>query len=140
MYGNTDQFYSMPAVLGVQPPLPRPAAGARRAPVPTPPIANITDSGRLRLLCDVLDGGELCEVSKVGESNVDGLACTRSGKSMVIDYLLVGSVGGCSVSTIPRAVVTREESQLAADPVHGVAYAVLKWGSDHLPVSFRAVL
>lgn len=140
VYGNSDDFYAAAAVLAVQPTLPRPPVNAPRAAAPDPPIAYIATDGTIRFTCAALDGGELREASKVGPNESDGLVCTRSGSSMVIDFIVIGSVGGCDVKVIPRAVVTHDESLLAADPLHGVTHSVLKWGSDHLPVGCRVLI
>ena len=61
--------------------------------------------------------------------------------SMVIDYIFVGSVGcktgstGSAFATAPVALVPESDTAAAADPKQGIRSAVLRWGSDHLPVA-----
>ena len=95
------------------------------------------------------DGGFITEASIIGE----GRGCTRSGQTMVIDYILVGSVCPADQSddsnniaaqqcaqvvlnTSAVRVASAKQSVLASDPKSGVKFSVQEFGSDHLPVGF----
>ena len=58
-------------------------------------VAYLASDNSLTLVCagldgiDGIDGGALKEVS-----SVSGLTCTRAGKSMVIDFIFIGTVLG----------------------------------------------
>ena len=60
---------------------------------------------------------------------------------MVIDFVFCGVIGGgaggsgSSVRATPHVLASDEEAAQAADEGYGVRRAVLRWGSDHLPVA-----
>merc|ERR1740121_1287647 len=135
VYGTTEEFWQCEGVRAVQPPLRRPKEGL--APAPEPPVARFDDAGRVHLICEVADGGELRQVSYH-----DGMRCTRAGRNEVIDFIFAGSASGdadkgkrsngkriCALE-----VSTPEESDMAAQADSGVFHCVKDLGSDHLPV------
>ena len=107
---------------------------------------------RLKVGSPVSDGGWITEASIIGA----GHGCTRSGQSMIIDYILVGSVcqtshstgsntmkdQQCSqvvVNTSAVRVASAQQSESACDPKSGGKFAVEEFGSDHLPVGLQAI-
>lgn len=106
-------------------------------------------SGGLLLLCDGVDGGELIEgtLNPAEQPGHGGgrVGCTRAGKSMVIDFVFCGTIGhtgagdgaaaGSPVTSTVFVLASDEEAKVAADEGYGVLSAVMRWGSDHLPVA-----
>jgi hypothetical protein len=90
VYGNGPDFFATPSVTAVEPKLAHPTVGAELAPDELlPAIARLDEeSGGLVLVCDGVDGGELREVAPL-----DTALCTRSGSTMVIDFVFMGTVG-----------------------------------------------
>ncbi|CAK0893363.1 unnamed protein product [Prorocentrum cordatum] len=133
VYGTTEDFWQCEGVRAVQPPLRRPKV--EPAPAPEPPVARFDDAGRVHLLCEVADGGDLRQAS-----HHEGMRCTRAGSSMVIDFVFAGSAsadaGKGKESKEFRAlkVSTSEEMDMAARADSGIFHAVKDLGSDHLPV------
>lgn len=87
----------------------------------------------LRLRCSQVDGGWLREVSR-SDAPVE---CTRAGGSIVVDYILVGSIGSnapLKYTANPQSFVPVDDFERASDATEGVRFAISKWGSDHLPV------
>ena len=74
------------------------------------------------------------------------MLCTRAGSSMVIDFILVGSVGGgagvppLALNATALQVVPADAAAAAADAADGVRHAVTRYGSDHLPVGATVVV
>eukprot|EP01047_Picozoa_sp_COSAG01_P074362 COSAG01_NODE_12405_length_1746_cov_1.185185_2_plen_179_part_00 len=154
VHGNGPAFYACAATQQIRPALAAPAAGAavlevngaeapEQAAAEEAELASLAVSdGALRLRCAAADGGWLSEASKAGllPAGGDGggaaAACTRAGRSIVIDFVLCGGVGMAAgeLTTAPHALASEEESSLAADPATGIYEAVQRWGSDHLPV------
>jgi len=134
--GNSSAFYEAPSVAAVTPRLKRPATDVPAAPPPEPPFACLGAAGELRLRCDGVDGGWLVEAS-FDAAGAAGAAvpCTRAGASMTIDFALVGGVGGAAVATAPHKLVSDAEAAKCAAADDGVRQAVMRWGSDHLPVA-----
>lgn len=129
--GNGDDFYAAPGVAAVRPRMDRPL---ETVPPLEPAVAELAEDGSLRLLCDGIDGGALREVSYL--RCADGVVpCTRAGKSMVIDFLFAGHVGLPGVQATTHELVSAADAAAAADPTSGVHWAVMQWGSDHLPVA-----
>lgn len=128
VYGTTEEFWQCEGVRAVQPPLRRPKDGF--APAPEPPVARLDGAGRVHLLCEVADGGNLRQASYH-----DGMRCTRAGSSIVIDFIFAGSAGRDSnMGTVALEVSTPEETDIAAQADSGIFHAVKDLGSDHLPV------
>lgn len=131
VYGTTEEFWQCESVRAVQPPLRRPKE--ELAPAPEPPVARFDDAGRVHLLCEVADGGELRQAS-----SCDGMLCTRAGSSMVIDFIFAGSatVGADKGKEFAALEVsTHEEMYVAAQADSGIFHSVKDVGSDHLPVA-----
>ena len=129
VHGNSDAFFRCRGVAAVEPPLKRPAATAPIAGPPEPPVASLGAAGQLRLRCQNCDSGWLTEAAPMGGGG------TRAGSNMIIDFLLLGTLGRTIRSTTPLPVVLEAEAASAADPIDGVRHAVLSFGSDHLPVA-----
>jgi len=139
VFGNGAEFYSTAGVAKLQPPLRKPRAGTD-VQAPHPPLARLADDGSLHLFCGGIDGGELRESSRTAHDLAGKVACTRAGNSMVIDFVLTGRAGGGMCDVKALELVAPEESAEAADPEYGIHAAVLRWGSDHLPVGCVASL
>jgi hypothetical protein len=130
VYGTTEEFWQSEGVRAVQPPLRPPKAG--NAPAPEPPVAWFDGAGRVHLLCEVADGGDLRQASYH-----DGMRCTRAGSSMVIDFIFAGSASGdanVGKGAVALEVSTPEEMDIAAQADSGIFHSVKDLGSDHLPV------
>ena len=56
---------------------------------------------------------------------------------MVIDYILVGTVGGAQMQEAAQPLMSEQEAVGFTDASFGVSNAVKRWGSDHLPVACR---
>jgi hypothetical protein len=93
-------------------------------------------AGRVRLLCEAADGGELRQASYH-----EGMRCTRAGSSMVVDFIFVGSVGGTprGPETLALEVSTPHKMDIAAGADSGIFHTVSDLGSDHLPVACEFV-
>ena len=95
----------------------------------------IGDSGGLTLACEGADGGELWEASH-NPATAGEVQCTRAGKAMLIDFVFAGSFGGGGqLKTAPHPIASAEETAEAANEEYGIHSAVLRFGSDHLPVA-----
>ena len=135
--GNSDAFFDAPAVAAVRPTLKRPAANSARSAAPQPPIGRLGSArGELQLACAPANGGWLVEASDARRErrDADMSCCSRAGSSMVIDFVLVGSIGSLTVETEELQVVPDKDVAAAADAADGVRHAVTCCGSDHLPV------
>jgi endonuclease/exonuclease/phosphatase family metal-dependent hydrolase len=131
VYGTEEEFWQSESVRAVQPPLLRPQEGM--VPAPDPPVARLDAAGRVRLLCEVADGGELRQASYH-----EGMHCTRAGSSMVVDFIFAGSAGGDTAkgpATFALEVSTPHKMDMAARADSGVFHSVSDLGSDHLPVA-----
>ena len=142
LHGNSEEFFACPGTQLVRPAFRPPVAPVAAHEMGTA-IAVLDAAGPLRLLCDGVDGGELVEATfnsaeQPGQASAPArIACTRAGMSMVIDFVFCGVIGGAgtSASVTPHVFVSDEEAAQAADEGYGVRAAVLRWGSDHLPVA-----
>ena len=142
VHGNGDAFYASDGVRAIRPALKRPAHGGEVAAAATlwgeaaQPLASLGTDGALRLACASADGGWLREASAApaAEAGAAAVACTRSGSSMCIDFLLIGAIGTTCTSA-PLAIVPAADVEACADAVDGTRLAITKWGSDHLPVA-----
>lgn len=145
VHGNSEDFFASPGAKAVKPAFHRPVK-----PVEADEMGNciavLEAGGPLQLLCDSLcdgvNGGKLVEATMnpaeqpwqaVATSRV---ACTRAGKSMVIDFVFCGQI--CSGAAgpgraTPYVLASDGEAAQGADEGYGVRAAVLRWGSDHLP-------
>ena len=56
---------------------------------------------------------------------------------MVLDFVLVGSVNSATVATAALQLVSYGDAAKSAAVDDGVRHAVMRWGSDHLPVAWR---
>ena len=167
VHGNGAAFFACPAVARTRPAFRRPEPGTEvtadtfgarprgrlvRAECcsspssPPPPSSSQDHYAFLELFCDGADGGGVLREASQPDRNMD-VGCTRAGKSVVIDFLFVGSFG-CSGSgsggdavavaadtARPRDVVSPEQAAAAADEKSGIYANVLEFGSDHLPVA-----
>eukprot|EP01065_Artemidia_motanka_P013607 TRINITY_DN17591_c0_g1_i1.p1 TRINITY_DN17591_c0_g1~~TRINITY_DN17591_c0_g1_i1.p1 ORF type:complete len:623 (+),score=218.18 TRINITY_DN17591_c0_g1_i1:77-1870(+) len=124
VHGNTPAFFEEAAVAAIVPPVAKPVGEC------TPPaegLARIEDA-ELRLQCD---GVELREVSRPRGAT----SCSRAGSSMTIDYIFAARLGtGMPLDSTALALATEGEIAQAGDATDGVRQAVVRWGSDHLPV------
>lgn len=146
LHGNSGEFFACAGTQLVKPAF-RPPVTPVGADEMGDPIAVLEAGGPLRMLCDGVDGGELVEATmnsaeRPGPAAAPSrVACTRAGKSMVIDFVFCGVIGGgaggsgTSVRATPHVLASDEEAAQAADEGYGVRRAVLRWGSDHLPVA-----
>eukprot|EP00931_Biecheleriopsis_adriatica_P065588 TRINITY_DN40091_c0_g1_i1.p1 TRINITY_DN40091_c0_g1~~TRINITY_DN40091_c0_g1_i1.p1 ORF type:complete len:692 (+),score=139.46 TRINITY_DN40091_c0_g1_i1:128-2077(+) len=132
VHGTGDAFFASPGVQSVIPKLAQPKVAVD---APEPSFARLAEDGSLRLFCKGVDGGELFEASRAADGADGEVLCTRAGKSMVIDFLFVGSTGFAGVDTSPVRLVSPEEARLAADAEYGIHSTVMQFGSDHLPVA-----
>ena len=95
-----------------------------------PPVAALACDGTLTLNVDGVST-PLSEAAP-GPSQI---APTRAGTTMTIDYALVGSVDNVVPRSKALSPCSPTEGSEAADESNGLRYAVLRWGSDHLPVA-----
>ena len=157
--GNGAAFFACPPIKAVQPPL-KPSREEVVLP-PDPPLARIGSRGELHLRCAPADSGWLQEVSgsSIGAHPTGSRITTRSGSSMVIDYIFVGSVGcvlpikgekpsdaaaatdattdaptGSGWAAQPLAGLSEADTQRVSDPEGGVMHCIETVGSDHLPI------
>lgn len=129
--GNTDAFFECSSVANVRPKLRPPPASAARWEVAVPPMAELGASGReLWWRCSSCAGGWLREASAPPAAG----SCTRAGSTMVIDFIMAGTIAGRH-RVEPVALVPLEDRRAAADSSNGIQHAVELWGSDHLPVA-----
>ena len=95
-----------------------------------PPVAALGDDGAIQLSVVGVDT-PLSEAAP----GVDYSAPTRAGTNTTIDYALVGSIGTVTPRSQTVALCSPIEGSQAADVANGLRYAVLRWGSDHLPIA-----
>ena len=143
--GNTDLFFASPDVRATLPPLARRAPDAAPVVPPPPPkngpggSADRDDAGNLRLRTSLDPRMTLREAAP----GVGAPAPTRAGTNQTIDYVLVGGAGGWARNsyrkihfpTQPVALCTSREAAHAAELDGGLRFAILRWGSDHLPIA-----
>jgi len=140
VHGNLPTFYNCSGTKAIRPPLQAPVVPLNLEAMGEP-IARMDEAeGGLVLLCEGVDGGELAEATfnhaeRLGSAG-GRMGCTRAGKSMVIDFVFYGTIGGReqAASTV-HVLASDEEARQAADEGYGVLNAVMRWGSDHLPVA-----
>ena len=128
--GNTDDFFGAPAIAAALPPFSRRAPGAAAVQSIGPPVANLKIDGTIQLSIDGIDT-PLSEAAP----GVNHVAPTRAGTNTTIDYALVGSIGSVTPRSQNVALFNPIEGSQAADVANGLRFAVLRWGSDHLPVA-----
>ena len=136
VFGNGEAFFASPGAAAVHPALRRPVDGQTLSEAEMgSELARIGDSGGLTLACEGADGGELWEASH-NPATAGEVQCTRAGKAMLIDFVFAGSFGGGGqLKTAPHPIASAEETAEAANEEYGIHSAVLRFGSDHLPVA-----